>query len=121
MKRRTSADPKAKEMVPLAGLGAFVGETVLPQIQQHLYVRAKDLRAARTFTTDSYDDFKSRIDAGGFFHMRWCGSAACEAKVKEETKATIRCIPFDGDADAGPCAICGAAATGKRAVFARSY
>jgi prolyl-tRNA synthetase len=121
MKRRTATDPKAKEMIPLDGLARFLSETVLPQIQASMFTRAKELRAQRTFTTDSYDDFKSRIDAGGFFHMRWCGSAACEAKVKEDTKATIRCIPFESAPDAGPCAICGSAATGKRAVFARSY
>jgi prolyl-tRNA synthetase len=120
MKRRTNADPKAKESVPLASLATSIPK-VLDEIQRSLFERALALRAGKTFSVDSYDEFKGKIESGGFFHMRWCGGAACEAKVKDETKATIRCIPFDAKVDAGPCVVCGVAAGGKRAVFARSY
>ena len=120
LKRRTSPDPKSKEFVPAATLVTAIPH-ILTEIQEGMLERARALRAARTFTSDSYDDFKSKIEIGGFFHMRWCGAAACEAMVKDETKATIRCIPFDGADDPGPCAICGSAARGKRAVFARNY
>jgi len=120
MKRRISADPKAKESAPLATLAASMPK-ILADIQSAMFEKAKALRTSRTFVVDSYDDFKSRIESGGFFHLRWCGSSECEAKVKDETKATIRCIPLDGNADAGPCVVCGAATTAKRAVFARNY
>jgi prolyl-tRNA synthetase len=120
MKRRTNPDPKAKEAVPLLTLTTAV-PAVLDEIQKALLERARQLRASRTFSVDSYDEFKGGIEGGGFFHLRWCGAAACEAKVKEETKATIRCIPLDGADDAGPCAVCGSPASGRRAVFARNY
>ncbi len=120
MKRRISADPKAKESVKAASLAATI-PGILADVQKAMFDRALALRTSRTFQTDSYDEFKTKIESGGFFHMRWCGSAACEAKVKDETKATIRCIPFDATPDAGPCVVCGAASPGKRAVFARSY
>jgi prolyl-tRNA synthetase len=120
MKRRTAADPKAKESAPVATLAASM-PGVLADIQAAMLEKARALRTSRTFSVDSYDDFKSRIEAGGFFHMRWCGSGACEAKVKDETKATIRCIPLDGKNDAGPCVVCGVASDAKRAVFARNY
>jgi len=120
MKKRTAADPKAKESVPLASLATSI-PAVLDEIQRSLFERALALRAARTFVVDSYDEFKTKLEGGGFFHMRWCGKSECEAKVKDETKATIRCIPFDGNADAGPCVVCATATDAKRAVFARSY
>ncbi len=120
MKRRIAADPKAKEFVPVVTLPTSVPQ-ILADIQREMLDRARALRAQRSVPLDSYTEFKSRIEGGGFFHMRWCGAAACEAKVKEETKATIRCIPFESVADPGPCVICGAAADGRRAVFARSY
>ena len=75
----------------------------------------------------AYDNFHgplyvpTRIEDGGFFHMRWCGGDDCETKVKDDTKATIRCIPIAGDDDPGACVICGEAAEGVRAVFARAY
>ena len=120
MKRRVAADPKAKEFVPVSTLTTTL-PGLLADIQREMLDRARTFRAQRSFQTDDYADFKARVEGGGFFHMRWCGSAACEAKVKDDTKATIRCIPFEGSPDAGPCVVCGVATEGKRAVFARSY
>jgi prolyl-tRNA synthetase len=120
MKRRIAADPKAKEFVPIATLTTALPD-VLADIQRQMLDRARAFRAQRSFVTDSYDDFKAKVEGGGFFHMRWCGRPECEAKVKDETKATIRCIPFESQPDDGPCAICGGSATGRRAVFARAY
>ena len=120
LKRRTAADPKAKEFVPVATLTETLPR-ILDEIQAELLQRARDMRDRRSFAVDSYDGFRSRIDEGGFFRMRWCGAGACEAKVKEETKATIRCIPLAGEDDPGACVVCGGAATGRRAVFARNY
>jgi prolyl-tRNA synthetase len=120
MKKRTAADPKAKELVDVAGLAASMPK-ILADIQAQLLERARTLRAEKTYRTDSYDDFKSRIEAGGFFHMLWCGKPECEAKVKDETKATIRCLPFEAAEEAGKCVVCATPTTTKRAVFARSY
>jgi prolyl-tRNA synthetase len=113
-------DVKGKNPAPVAGLGAAVA-ALLGTIQSDMLARARALMAEKTFTTDDYASFRADLEArGGFFRMRWCGDAACEARVKEETKATIRCLPLDEPDDAGPCAACGKAAP-RRAVFARAY
>jgi prolyl-tRNA synthetase len=113
-------DEKGKAPAPVAGLGAAVG-ALLERIQGDLLARARKWRDERTFACDEYSRFRTEIEAHpGFYRMRWCGSAACEAQVKAETKATIRCLPLDEPDDAGPCVVCAAAAP-RRAVFARAY
>ncbi len=94
---------------------------LLDEIQQALFDKALRHRTDNSHIVDDYADFQSRVGSGGFYHMRWCGNAACETKVKDDTKATIRCLPLTGDADAGPCIVCGEAAEGVRAIFARAY
>ena len=94
---------------------------LLETIQADLFERAKQLRKDRSAVMDDYDEFKRRIEDGGFFHMRWCGSSECEARIKDETKATIRCLPFEGDDDPGPCILGCGEAGGRRAIFARAY
>ena len=106
--------------MPIASLATAVPK-ILEEIQRGLIERAVELRRSRSFSLDSYAEFKTRVEDGGFFSMRWCGNPACEAKTKEETKATIRCIPLDAESDPGPCVVCGAASVARRAVFARSY
>lgn len=109
-----------KTKVKLDGASQEI-EKMLEDFQKELYVRASDFVKRNTHTEDAYDKFKSRLESEeGFFLMHWCGSADCEAKVKEETKATIRNIPFDQKKEAGKCIKCSAASTG-RVVFARSY
>jgi prolyl-tRNA synthetase len=79
-------------------------DATLAKMQNDLLERARAFRTARTFRTDFYDDLKKRADEGGFFLMHWDGTNETEAKVKAETKATIRCLPFADvlDTAAGP-------------------
>jgi len=117
VKRRDTGE---KQVVPVGDLAQLVPQ-LLCTIQGDMLARARRWRDERSFSVDSYDEFKTRIEDGGFFHMRWCGDAGCEARVKEETKATIRCLPHAAAADPGPCVVCGAASEGVRAIFARAY
>ena len=82
--------------------------------------KAKDFRLANTKEIDSYTDFKKEIENGGFFLAHWDGTAETEEKIKEETKATIRCIPFDIPSEAGVCMVTGKPSNG-RVVFAKAY
>ena len=95
-------------------------EAKLAEIQALLYQRAADRLAARTFRVATYAEFKERIEGGGFFLVNWCDDVANEATIKEETKATIRCFPLDGQSPDGPCFFSGRAAT-HVALFARAY
>jgi len=117
VKRRDTGE---KQVVPIGELASVVPQ-LLCTIQGDMLARARKWRDERSFSVDSYDEFTTRIEGGGFFHMRWCGDAACEARVKEETKATIRCLPHGAEADPGPCVVCGSPAEGVRAIFARAY
>ena len=70
---------------------------------------------------DDYEEFKRIIEGvGGFIYAYWCGSGECEATIKDETKATIRCIPFSQREEAGRCIHCGEEAR-EQALFARAY
>ena len=95
-------------------------EHLLEQIQDNIYRRASDFRESHTYKADSYDEFKSRLDDGGFVLAHWDGTSETEEKIKEETKATIRCIPIDNKQEAGKCIFSGNPST-QRVVFARSY
>jgi len=92
----------------------------LDELQTALYNRALAFREAHSHQVDDYEAFKSAIDGGGFFWAHWCGGAECEARVKEETKATIRCLPFDAGQEAGRCFVCGGDSE-RRVVWARAY
>ncbi len=94
---------------------------LLAAIQKSLFDRALALREAATVEIDAYDAFRDRLNGElGFVRADWCGNAACEAKVKDETTATVRVIPADGQAKTGACVVCGAAAN-SRPVWARAY
>lgn len=93
---------------------------LLDEFQARLLDRAREFRNSHTFSIDSYDEFKKKVEDGGFFAMHWCGSAQCEEKIKEETKATIRCIPLDAREEKGQCIYC-QAPSNKRAIIARAY
>ena len=95
-------------------------KTLLDDLQKALFARALKVREEHTYTIDSYEQFQVDIEKGGFFWAHWCGSAACETKVKDETKATIRCIPFDARKEPGKCLVCGAPSE-QRVVWARAY
>jgi len=100
-------------------LAAMVLEK-LDAIQRGLFDKAREFREKNTHIVDAYAKFNEILDGGGFLWSHWCGADACEERVKNETKATIRCIPMNRKAEAGPCVVCGAASEG-RVIFARAY
>ncbi|HXI03530.1 MAG TPA: proline--tRNA ligase [Candidatus Saccharimonadales bacterium] len=109
-----------KRPVPIASLESAV-TPLLEEIQQDLFDAALARREAATFDVDDYAKFREMIESpGGFLRCPWCGSAECEAKIKEETKATIRCIPLDAPEEKGACLVCGKDSP-RRVVFARAY
>ncbi len=105
--------------VPLTGAAAHI-DALLRDIQKSLFEKAKKHRDSTTRTANSYDEFKQMIEQPGFVLAHWDGTRATEDKIQEETKATIRCIPFDGDPTPGACMVTGAPSA-KRVVFARAY
>ncbi len=94
-------------------------DDLLTEIQNNLFDRARLFRDQHVFEVSSYDYFKEKIEQG-FVKTHWCGQADCEAKIKEETKATVRCLPFDAKEESGQCVICGQNAT-KKVIFAKAY
>ncbi len=96
-------------------------EKLLQEIQDNLFAKAKALLQEKTSTVQSYEEFKKVIcDKGGFIKAAWCGSADCEAKIKDETGATIRVRPFQKEEPTTNCIYCGQKAK-EMVYFARSY
>ena len=94
---------------------------LLDDIQQNIYQKALNFRTSMITKVDSYDDFKKVLDEkGGFIMAHWDGTNESEEKIKEETKATIRCIPLDAEEEDGKCIYSGKASK-RRVVFARAY
>mgnify|MGYP002621018722 CR=1 FL=1 len=93
---------------------------LLGEIQEALYNKAAAFREERIQTIDSYEEFKKKIDSGGFFLAHWDGTEETEEKVKQETKATIRCIPLEGDKTEGKCMVTGNPSK-QRVIFAKAY
>ena len=89
-------DTLEKETLQVDGIEEYV-EKLLEEIQQHMFHKASKFRDEHIFPCDDYDDFKKRVKDGGFFLCPWDGTEETEAKIKEETQATIRCIPFNVD------------------------
>ena len=114
-------DTRAKEQVSLDGLVQRL-PPLLAELQQGLFDRAVAFRDANTYVVDDYERFKAIMqNQRGFIRAYWCGSSACEGRIKEHTRATIRVIPEDATADGpGRCVYCGEPAT-QRALFAQSY
>lgn len=113
-------DTKEKFSMNIAGIGQEI-QQLLDAIQTNLYETAKDRREKGMRTVDTYDEFKTRLEKeGGFFLAHWDGTAETEEKVKQETQATIRCIPLDFPAEAGVCMVTGKPSAG-RVVFAKAY
>ncbi len=112
-------DTLEKETYPLEGIVDHVAKE-LDDIQESLFRRALENRENRTITVDSYDEFKEKIEDGVFILAHWDGTPETEERIKEETKATIRCIPFDGDQTPGECMVTGRPSA-RRVLFARSY
>ena len=112
-------DTLEKETVPLEGIVKRIEEE-LQSIQDSLFNRALKLREENTFKVDSYDEFKEKIENGGFFLVHWDGTTETEEKIKEDTKATIRCIPLDGEEEEGVCMVTGKPSK-RRVIVARAY
>ena len=113
-------DTMQKSFIQQEGLTEYI-QNLLEDIQQNIYKKAVAYREQSTHKTDSYDEFKRILDdKGGFILAHWDGTAETEEKIKEETKATIRCIPLDQKPEEGKCIYSGKPSTG-RVIFARSY
>jgi len=112
-------DNKTKEVVDFDGLENYI-EQLLADIQSNLLERAKAFRLENTREIDSYEEFKKEIDKGGFFLAHWDGTSETEERIKEETKATIRCIALDRKEEAGVCMVTGKPSAG-RVIFAKAY
>ena len=112
-------DTLTKESKPLAGIAEYV-ESLLDEIQANIYDKALKFREENTFTVDTWDDFKAQVEKGGFILAHWDGTAETEEAIKNETKATIRCIPFNSADETGKCVYSGKDSA-KRVVFAKAY
>ena len=116
--RRDRPGKSGKAFVSQDQLAGQVAE-LLTEIQASLFDRAVAFRDANIHDPRDYDELKQVVQNGWAFSW-WCGSPACEAKVKEDTKATTRCIPLDQPGGSGPCIVCGERAT-EKVYFARAY
>ncbi|HHP7242102.1 MAG TPA: proline--tRNA ligase [Cyclobacteriaceae bacterium] len=114
-------DIKSKEIIPNDdNLGSYVND-LLVDIHQKIYNRAKEFLEANTHHPSDYDTFKSTLDEkGGFVYAHWDGTPETEEKIKEETKATIRCIPFDSKEEEGQCIYSGKPSY-RKVIFAKAY
>lgn len=112
-------DTLTKETVGLDGIEETVA-TLLDDIQKNIFQKALNYRKENTITVDSYEEFKEKIEDGGFILAHWDGTSETEERIKAETKATIRCIPMDGDMTPGKCMVTGKPSP-QRVLFARAY
>ncbi len=113
-------DTLTKEFREREGLEEYI-VTLLDEIQENIYNKALEFREKSTIEVDDYEVFKEKIEEGGFLLCHWDGTAETEEKIKEETKATIRCIPLDNkDAKEGKCIYTGKPSI-QRVIFARAY
>ena len=112
-------DTLEKESVSFDGIVERV-KTLLDNIQANLFEKARAYRDAHVYECDNYDEFKERVKDGGFFLCHWDGTAETEAKIKENTQATIRCVPFDYEQTEGVDMVSGKPAK-CRVIIARSY
>ncbi len=109
-----------KESVPLDGLARRLPE-LLQEIQAAMFQRALAFREARTRSVDTLEEFAASLAAErGFLRAHWCGDRACELRIKEQTGATLRCMPLDAPPEAGQCIVC-SRPSNARVVFARAY
>jgi prolyl-tRNA synthetase len=114
-------DTKEKMALPIEGIVVKVAQEVLPAIQKNLHQRALDMRNARTYRADTYAEFKEILEQkGGFILAHWDGTPETEQKIKEETKATIRCIPLENEQEEGQCILTGKPSK-QRVLFAEAY
>ncbi len=112
-------DTLVKETITCDGIEEYV-KNLLEEIQQNIFQKAYDYRAAHTVEVDTYEEFKEKLEEGNFILAHWDGTPETEELIKNETKATIRCIPLEGDMTPGKCMVTGKPSE-RRVLFARSY
>lgn len=113
-------DTKEKKTVSIDGLGEYI-KNLLEEIQQYIFNKALNFRNENIRKADSWDEFVQLLDEkAGFVAAHWDGTGDTEEKIKELTKATIRCIPLNNEQEAGKCILTGNAST-QRVLFARAY
>lgn len=112
-------DTMSKETVSMDGVENYI-QNLLTDIQSNIFKKAFDYRTSVTREVNSYEEFKVEIEKGGFLLCHWDGTPETEERIKEDTKATIRCIPLEGDKTPGVCMVTGKHSA-QRVVFARAY
>tara|TARA_B110000495_G_scaffold39597_1_gene31966 strand:+ start:13676 stop:15148 length:1473 start_codon:yes stop_codon:yes gene_type:complete len=112
-------DTLEKETISINGVENRI-VVLLDEIQKNLYSKAKDFRASNTFEANSYEEFKQIIEKGGFVYAHWDGTNETELQIKNETKATIRCITMEPSREVGECMISGKPSE-RRVLFAKAY
>jgi prolyl-tRNA synthetase len=113
-------DTLQKQTVPAEGIADLAVE-LMDEIQKGIFAKALKFREDNTTKVDTYEEFKQVLETkGGFILAHWDGTPETEAKIKEETKATIRCIPVDGDDTPGVCMVTGKPSA-RRVLFAKAY
>ena len=118
--RRDIPGKEGKLQVSQDSLASTV-EEILAEIQNHLFQKAKDFRDENTYRVETYDDFKTTLEEkGGFIRVHWAGTSEDEDKIKEQTRATIRCFPLNPPEGQGRCFYTGKK-TDRIAIFARAY
>lgn len=116
--RRDVPGRDGKTILPQENLATAVAQ-LLTDIHVSLFERAKAFRDSHIFDPADYEELKETMLKGWAFSW-WCGDPACETKVKEDTKATTRCIPIDQPGGKGKCIVCGKEAT-EKVYFSRAY
>ncbi len=112
-------DTLEKETISFDGIAQHIKQ-LLDDIQKNIYTKALNFRTSVTREVNSYDEFKVELEKGGFLSAHWDGTPETEERIKAETKATIRCLPLDGDLTPGVCMVTGKPSA-RRVLFARSY
>lgn len=112
-------DTLEKETVAIEGIENTIA-SLLEEIQDNIYKKALACREAKTYVVDDYEEFKEKVKDGGFFLCHWDGTSETEEKIKEDTKATIRCIPLEGDKTPGIDMVSGKPSK-QRVVIAKAY
>ena len=112
-------DTLEKESVPFEGIVERI-ESLLEDIQNNIFEKARKYRDDRVYVCDDYEEFKKKVKDGGFFLCHWDGTEETEAKIKEDTQATIRCVPFAYEQTPGVDMVSGKPAK-HRVIIARAY
>ncbi|MFB0948226.1 MAG: proline--tRNA ligase, partial [Spirosomataceae bacterium] len=112
-------DTLSKEIQPIEGISEYISN-LLDTIQTSIYEKAKNFRADNTFELNTWEEFTEQIEKGGFISAHWDGTDDTEDKIKELTKATIRCIPIDVKEEEGSCILTGKPSR-HRVIFAKAY